>query len=102
MFCHCSLHKKLDIYYEFPASCGFSFVMECAFYFISNPLIWGPVRSYLKLHINYVPKVCFIPYFMPFFQEFLKDGVAQFALMEAVSVGLYRIMLILMRNLVMN
>lgn len=74
--------------------------MEGAIYFISNSLIWGPVGSHLKFHINYVPKVCFIPHFMHFFQEFLKDGVAQFALMEVVSVGPYRIMLILMHNLV--
>lgn len=39
---------------------------------------------------------------MHFFQEFLKDGVAQFALTEAASVGPYHIMLILMHNLVMN
>lgn len=76
--------------------------MERAIYFISNPLIRGPVRSYLKFHINYAPKVSFIPYFMHFFQEFLKDGVAQFALTEAASVGPYHIMLILMHNLVMN
>lgn len=39
---------------------------------------------------------------MRFFKEFLKDRAAQFALTEAVSVGPYRIMLILMCNLVLK
>lgn len=60
------------------------------------------IRSGLEFHINYVQKVHFIPYFMHFFKEFLKDRAAQFALTEAVSVLPYHIMLILMCNLVLK
>lgn len=61
-----------------------------------------PVKSLLKFHINYVRKIHFISYFMHFFKEFLKDRAAQFAITEAVSVGPYHIMLILMCNLVLK
>ena len=39
---------------------------------------------------------------MHFFKEFLKDREAQFASTEAMSVGPYHIMLILMCNLVLK
>lgn len=100
MFSHCSLNLKLAIYYELQAF--YRLPGQLTIYFLSKPLAQCPVKSLLKFHINYVRKIHFVSYFMHFFKEFLKDRAAQFAITEAVSVGPYHIMLILMCNLVLK